>query len=378
MTRPGNLGCVFAAHAGSDSPAIVDLYDPDRPRTLSHRALDRACGAMAAGLAARGLGRGDRVAICAVNRLEYLVALFGAMRAGCVPVMVNIKLPEETIRFIVEDSGARIVFADGDFVFDPPGGTATVSFDGGGWREFTSPEPVPACVPRPGDIAEQPYTSGSTGRPQRGAARPCRPVLDDRQAGRDPRSPGRRRERDLGPALSQERAPGGEIGTGGGRVHRAVRALRCPALHPGDRAIPAHHADRRADDVRADPPGNRAAAGDRSFLGARLLDGLGPGLGQPSGFARRDLSGRRAQPQLRHHRGRADRVLVEAPGRAGTAADDGGLSDRRGRAPPRRRPGPRPGHAPCQEPGGDGGLSQPAGTTPRACWPTAGSIPATC
>ena len=166
MTRTGNLGCVFAAHAGSDSPAIVDLYDPDRPRTLSHRELDRACGAMAAGLAARGLGRGDRVAICAVNRLEYLVCLFGAMRAGCVPVMVNIKLPADTVRFIVEDSGARIVFADGDFAFDPPGGAALVSFDGEEWAAFTAPEPVPAYDPQPGDIAEQPYTSGSTGRPK--------------------------------------------------------------------------------------------------------------------------------------------------------------------------------------------------------------------
>ncbi len=166
MTRPRNLGCVFAAHAGSDRPAVIDLFDPDRPRTLSHRELDRACGAMAAGLAARGLGRGDRVAICALNRLEYLVALFGAMWAGCVPVMVNIKLPAETIRFIVADSGARIVFADGDFAFDPPDGVAPVSFDDAGWRAFATPDPVPAAVPEPGDIAEQPYTSGSTGRPK--------------------------------------------------------------------------------------------------------------------------------------------------------------------------------------------------------------------
>ncbi len=166
MTPTGNLGCVFAAHAGSDRPAVVDLFDPDRPRTLSHRELDRACGAMAAGLAARGLGLGDRVAICAVNRLEYLVTLFGAMRAGCVPVMVNIKLAADTMRFIVEDSGARIVFADGDFAFDPPPGTAAVSFDDAGWQEFTAPDPVAAYAPGPGDIAEQPYTSGSTGRPK--------------------------------------------------------------------------------------------------------------------------------------------------------------------------------------------------------------------
>ena len=59
------------------------------------------------------------MAICALNRHEYLVALFGAMRAGCVPVMVNIKLPAEAIRFILVDSAARLVFADGGLAAEP-------------------------------------------------------------------------------------------------------------------------------------------------------------------------------------------------------------------------------------------------------------------
>ena len=115
MTGAANLGDVFAAHAASDRIAVVDLFRPDAPKTVSYRALDAACGAVAAGLGARGLGPGDRVAVCALNRYEYLAALFGAMRAGCVPVMVNVKLPAETVRFIVADSGAKLVFADGGF-----------------------------------------------------------------------------------------------------------------------------------------------------------------------------------------------------------------------------------------------------------------------
>ena len=43
---------------------------------------------------------------------------------------------------------------------------ALVSFDDASWQAFTTPEPVPAHAPEPGDIAEQPYTSGSTGRPK--------------------------------------------------------------------------------------------------------------------------------------------------------------------------------------------------------------------
>ncbi len=173
MTPTGNLGDVFAAHAGSERTAIVDLLRPEAPRTLSYRAFDRACGAMAASLAARGLGPGDRVAICAVNRREYLVALFGAMRAGCVPVMVNIKLPAESVRFIIADSGARLVFADGALAAGPGkaglGGTPVVSLDDagpGGYGGMVAAAPMAPYRPGPGEIAEQPYTSGSTGRPK--------------------------------------------------------------------------------------------------------------------------------------------------------------------------------------------------------------------
>ena len=47
MSATGNLGEVFAAHAGSERTAIVDLFRPEAPRTLSYREFDRACGAMA-------------------------------------------------------------------------------------------------------------------------------------------------------------------------------------------------------------------------------------------------------------------------------------------------------------------------------------------
>ena len=60
------------------------------------------------------------------------------------------------------------------------------------------------------------------------------------------------------------------------------------------------------------------------------------------------------------------------------AADDGGLSDRGGRASPRRRPGPGPGDAACPEPGGNGGATTTCRTTARARSRTAGSIRATC
>ena len=169
-SESGNLGDVFAAHAGSDRIAVVDLYDPSDPREYSYREFSGNCDAVANGLLVAGLEPGDRVGILALNRVEFLEVLFGAMRAGCVPVMINVKLPDETVEYIIGDAEMKIVFADADQAGRVPGDVRTVafgdsddSFDG---FKIPSGEPFPSFFPGGGDIAEQPYTSGSTGRPK--------------------------------------------------------------------------------------------------------------------------------------------------------------------------------------------------------------------
>jgi long-chain acyl-CoA synthetase len=169
-SESGNLGDVFAAHAASDRIAVVDLYDPNSPREYSYRDFSGACDAVANGLLIAGLEPGDRVGILALNRVEFLEVLFGAMRAGCVPVMINVKLPDDTVQYIVGDAGMKIVFSDGDQAARVPDGVRTVTFDGGTdpFDDFkvASDTPFPSFFPGRGDIAEQPYTSGSTGRPK--------------------------------------------------------------------------------------------------------------------------------------------------------------------------------------------------------------------
>ncbi|MEU6477530.1 (2,3-dihydroxybenzoyl)adenylate synthase [Streptomyces sp. NPDC047017] len=71
-----------AAHPGRT--ALVDPA-PGR-RTWTYRELDEAADRMAAGFAARGIGRGDRVVVQLPNIGEFLEVVFGLFRIGALPV----------------------------------------------------------------------------------------------------------------------------------------------------------------------------------------------------------------------------------------------------------------------------------------------------
>ena len=70
-----NLGNLFKAHVDSGRIAAIDLLDADNPQEVTYADLDASCDAVARGLRLRGLGPGDRIAILAQNRLEFMEVL---------------------------------------------------------------------------------------------------------------------------------------------------------------------------------------------------------------------------------------------------------------------------------------------------------------
>src|SRR5262249_23276687 len=166
---PGNLGLLFAEHAESSRTAITDLRDPERPRPVSFRELDAACDACARGLTRSGLEPGDRVGILSLNRVEFVIALLGAMRAGIVPVPINVKLSAETVSYICSDSTTRLMIAEQESKRLVPSGMRVIEFgvEGpDGFEAFLDSGPFQAFEPAADSVAIQCYTSGSTGRPK--------------------------------------------------------------------------------------------------------------------------------------------------------------------------------------------------------------------
>jgi long-chain acyl-CoA synthetase len=162
---PGNLGLLLAERAHGARAAIVDLRDPDRPREVSFRELDAAANAVARGLARAGLRPADRIGILSLNRVEFVATILGAMRAGVVPVPINVKLTAATVAYILQDAGARLVFTEGALRRLCPPGIDIVEFNAD-FDRFIDPGPFAAFEPAPDSVAIQPYTSGSTGRPK--------------------------------------------------------------------------------------------------------------------------------------------------------------------------------------------------------------------
>jgi len=161
-----NLGKLFAPFADDDAVAITDLSAGDGAADVGYDEFDRRCDAVARGLTGAGIGRGDRVGILALNCGAYLEVLFGAMRAGAVPVPLNLKLPDAALETIADDAGIRLLFADAGNAGRSRAVDREVVFGSEEDLALRDPGPFEALDMAADDVALQPYTSGSTGRPK--------------------------------------------------------------------------------------------------------------------------------------------------------------------------------------------------------------------
>src|SRR5271165_645403 len=78
----------------------------------TYRELHAVCERLAAGLAARGIRRGDRIAVLARNSHGFVALRYALMRLGAVMVPINFMLQPDDVAFILNHSGARMLACD--------------------------------------------------------------------------------------------------------------------------------------------------------------------------------------------------------------------------------------------------------------------------
>ena len=156
-----NLGDLVDLATDGERILVVDTRSGGGSWTGGH--IHERTVAVAGALFARGLRRGDPVAVLAANRAEYLVAVLGIMQAGLVAVPVNIRLPRATVEHVLRDSGARLAFTDPDHD-ELPSDIESLALDA--IDRLPSTGERPAFQPGPGEVAMILYTSGSSGPPK--------------------------------------------------------------------------------------------------------------------------------------------------------------------------------------------------------------------
>ncbi|NVB43319.1 long-chain fatty acid--CoA ligase [Pseudenhygromyxa sp. WMMC2535] len=164
------------------APAIIDVSGPGGiadARTIDYRTLDAETNQVANALAAQGIGLGDRVAVLAKNRVEYVQLWFACAKLGAALQALNWRLTARELGPLITQAGPRIMFWDREFAelidsLRPQLGDAKiVALDEprAGDLEFSSFRDQPSTPPpRPEFGPDQPwvlcYTGGTTGLPK--------------------------------------------------------------------------------------------------------------------------------------------------------------------------------------------------------------------
>jgi long-chain acyl-CoA synthetase len=110
-SKPGTLTQLFFdAIERHDKPDALKEKKEGAYRSISSLQLSDRVRQVALGLQELGIQRGDRVAILSENRPEWAVADYASLTAGLTDVPIYPTLPAEQIPYILNDSGAVVVF----------------------------------------------------------------------------------------------------------------------------------------------------------------------------------------------------------------------------------------------------------------------------
>ncbi|MEG3083592.1 class I adenylate-forming enzyme family protein [Sphingomonas sp. PB2P12] len=173
---------LIRAHAleRGDRTAVADAQG-----SIDYRTLDAMMDRVATALQRDGVAPGTAVAIVAAPTADYTAAFLGAVRAGCVATPIAPSATPAAIAAMIADSGAPLVFLDGEnaralagqtlsarpIMFSREGRSPawTPAFAGeqsfGSWLAPDGAKPTPIAI-TPEDPFNIIYSSGTTGTPK--------------------------------------------------------------------------------------------------------------------------------------------------------------------------------------------------------------------
>ncbi|MFH8628163.1 amino acid adenylation domain-containing protein [Streptomyces vietnamensis] len=141
--------------------------------TLSFGELYEGAAVLARYLRTLGVTADQRVGVHVEPSLELMIGTWGVVLSGGAYVPLSPEYPEERLRYMIEDSGARIVFTQEQFrarvtELAPPGTTVVTLEDAARCAQGPAGDEQTVSAPEldPAQLAYVIYTSGSTGKPK--------------------------------------------------------------------------------------------------------------------------------------------------------------------------------------------------------------------
>ncbi len=168
----------FVLAAGRERPEAPALIDGLKGDVITHGQLAAYVDRVAAALHARGLRKGDVVAVFCPNTPWFPVVFHGIAAAGCVMSPINSLYTPDEIAFQLRDSGARILITVSPFLDRAKAAVQTapvdeiVVMDGAEGHPslvdlLSTDAPSPQVDIDPAnDLVTLPYSSGTTGLPK--------------------------------------------------------------------------------------------------------------------------------------------------------------------------------------------------------------------
>lgn len=144
-------------------------------RRYTYREFEERVNRLASRISSEGFSKEDRVAFLCPNVPAMLEAHFAVPAAGNVLVAINTRLSVEEVSYIVEHSGAKLVFVDAELeALLQNVDVETIRIDDTGekgdpYEDYLaegSPEPVQSVLEDEEETISINYTSGTTGRPK--------------------------------------------------------------------------------------------------------------------------------------------------------------------------------------------------------------------
>ncbi|MBB1242184.1 amino acid adenylation domain-containing protein [Streptomyces durbertensis] len=172
---PATLPQAFARQAerSPDATALVCGAVPDR--TMTYRDLDARSSGLARRLVTEGVGPGATVAVLMDRSAELVVSLLAIVKSGACYVPLDTQQPASRLRWMVEQTGPRLILTDGprpeaEFGAGPrllrvplETSDACEKHEDPASRDVPADPGVPA---EPRQLAYVMFTSGSTGTPK--------------------------------------------------------------------------------------------------------------------------------------------------------------------------------------------------------------------